>query len=920
MAMTGGTAKLVHTGYGNGNSSFPIKLYVYYKSSQSIANNQSTVTCGMYVVTPGTDWDIGPWTDSYGSYVGTSSLTFNGSIPNFEGTRWLVENKSFTVTHDSEGKGSATIYWKWGVYSSWGGFVKPSGSFTIDLPTIARASEPTLSASSVTMLGDVTITTNRKSSSFTHDLTYKFNGYEGTIATGVGASYKWTVPDLVSKIPNKSSGTCTIYCKTKSGSTVVGTKSVTLTLNIPAKSTPSASASTVQMGTSVNIYTNRKSSAYTHTLSYAVGDASGTIDTDVEAGKAWTPPKSLAAYTECNTSAICTITCKTYNGTLLVGTATSQIILTVPSATVPTLSASSIVLGNSITINTPREVDCYEHDISYSLKAKGSSTVAFSKDFSGAVQESYEWTPSLALLAPTIPSATEGIITLTCETRFKDSTTIVGTEYVSFAITVPNNSTTKPKVTMTLTPVHDLSSAFSSVYVQGKSKVKVSYVASSDYSTIASYETEILGATSKTNPYTSSLLSNEGTVTIVGKVTDARGYSTEKTVDIEVIPYSRPRITPSENQTKIICVRGNSDGNADPGGVRLLIKIGRKYSKVVSAGSQKNFCALSYQYKTDAQGDDEYSDPITLLERTATTDYVSVNLPNVVSSNTTAYNIKLVAEDDVGETDTVIITVPTAFVTWHSPVGGHGFTLGGYHDPSKYDVFDCMFDAEFEGNVQGKVLGMGALPEIPENADVNDYKEFGTYAVLSNAIAKTIANLPTESAGTFRVWSANGRGPTTSGNYIYIMQEYIPYDNYASYRRTVSLQGDSWEYGDWKVISGCDAIHSQGTTDGWYWRKFANGTAECWRRVSQTVDIDATWSSMYIGDCEEVVFPFAFASAPICNATVESGMALTLVSWQGTAGSGTTTATKPASLRVARFGAATGVNLIIAYHAIGRWK
>lgn len=691
-----------------------------------------------------------------------------------------------------------------------------SAKITVTLPMIATASVPTVSASSVTMLDEVTINTNRQSSSFTHDLTYKFNGFEGTIATGVGASYKWTVPDLVSKISGKSSDTCTIYCKTKSGTTVIGTKSVTLTLNIPAKSTPSASASTVQMGTSVDIYTNRKSTAYTHTLTYEMGTASGTIKEGVEGGRTWTPDKSLAEHTGKKTSAICTITCKTYNGTLLVGTATSQIVLTVPSATVPTLSASSIVLGNPITIFTPREVDCYEHDISYTLKAKGSSTVALSKDFNGAVQESYEWTPSITLLAPAIPSATEGTITITCTTRFKDSTTEIGSETASFNITVPNNSTTKPKVNMILTPVHSLASAFSEVYVQGKSKVKISYEASSEFSTIASYKTEILGVTSKANPYTSAVLSNEGVVTIKGTVTDARGYSTEKTVDIEVISYSRPRITPSEGSNTIICTRCNSDGKVDPGGVYLLVKIGRKYSKVVS-DSQKNFCKISYQYKTDAQGEDEYSDSVELLAKTATSDYVTKTLGGIVSSNTTAYNIRIIAEDDVGESDVVTITVPTAFVTFHSPPGGHGFTLGGYHDPSKVDVFDCWFDAEFHGTVSG--------------------------------------------------------------------------------------------------------LFEQGEKDGWYWRKYADGIAECWRRVkNEARDISTAFGSMFYGNCDEVTFPFSFYSAPVVNATVESGTALSLLSWQGTDGNGTTTAIKPASYRVIRPTSITGASFTIAYHAIGRWK
>ena len=919
------------------DAGFNYYIVLYAKTAGDVSTGKHQVSVQMYLASPDDTSFYGYYTNGSVSVAGTSAFSWsNQQNPNkawsseaftAEGItykRWvLLREGSVTVNTGYGVDKDVGISTSWnrcdisGSRPSWLPYTTNiGGSVTVTLPMIASASVPNVSAGSVVMKETVTIYTNRSSSSLTHDLTYSFGGSTGTIGTGVGESCKWTVPDLVSKIPGKRSGTCTITCNTKSGSTVIGTKTVTLTLTIPAQSTPSASASTVQMGTSVDIYTNRKSSAYIHKLTYKVGSNSGTIDTGVEGGRKWTPPKNLASYTGNETSAVCTIKCETYNGSLVVGTSTTQIILTVPDATVPTLSANSIVLGKPITINTPREVSCYEHWFTYTLKAEGSSTVVFSKAFEGPIQTSYEWTPSLALLAPKIPSATNGTITLTCETRFKDSSTVVGTsDPISFSITVPDNSTTKPKVTMTATAVD---TPLSGVYVAGKSKVKVSYTASSDYSTIESYYTELLNAKSSANPYTSAVLANAGTVAIIGKVTDARGYVTTKNASIEVIDYRRPRITPGEGKSSIVCTRCNSGGTVDPGGVYLLIQIGRKYSKVVSNGTQKNFCKLSYQWKTDAQDDSAYSDPVVLLARTATSDYVSKTLSGIVTSNTTAYNIRLIAEDDVGETDTVTITVPTAFVTFHAPVGGHGFSLGGYHDPSKVDVFDCRFAAEFQGNVSGRVLGLGALPEIPENADINDYKEFGSFAVRKTLTAATLNNCPSEKAGTLRVWSSNGAGKT-SEDYAYIIQEYINYDNSGTWRRCIQIPsaGGVWQYGEWK----CVADYADGVTGNWYWRKYSDGTAECWARVRNAArDVVTQFGSMYYANCDEVTFPFSFYSAPVVNATVESGTALILMSWQGTSGNGTATATKPASYRVVRPTTITGAAFTIAYHAIGRWK
>lgn len=145
MAMTGGTAKLVHTGYLNYGSGPAMNLYVYYKHSQDIATNTSTVWVGMYFTITNRYWDIGTWTDFGGSYLGnSSSMGFSYTVPaNTTGTRWIVENKSFKVNHNAEGKATATIYWRWGVNSTWGQFSKPSGSFNITLPTIPRQAKLT---------------------------------------------------------------------------------------------------------------------------------------------------------------------------------------------------------------------------------------------------------------------------------------------------------------------------------------------------------------------------------------------------------------------------------------------------------------------------------------------------------------------------------------------------------------------------------------------------------------------------------------------------------------------------------------------------------------------------------------------------------------------------------------------------------
>lgn len=238
MAMIGGTAVHVKTGYANGSTSLPIYLYVYYRTTQNIANNQSTVYCGMYV-TFSFNGHIGSWTDGTGSnsYVGTTSNTFDGDIPYIGGssgaTHWLVENKTFTVNHNIDGTGSTTIYWKWNVNSSWGGYVQPSGSFTISLPTIPRASG--VSATAGYIDSPLTISISRHSTAFTHTLTYSFGSASGTIATKTGeTSLSWTPPiELCRQIPSALQGECTITCDTYNGSTKIGSNTAKVNIMVP---------------------------------------------------------------------------------------------------------------------------------------------------------------------------------------------------------------------------------------------------------------------------------------------------------------------------------------------------------------------------------------------------------------------------------------------------------------------------------------------------------------------------------------------------------------------------------------------------------------------------------------------------------------------------------------------------------------
>ena len=226
--------------------------FSWWQVSQSVANNKTVIGWDLKLVagssgrissTASKDWSV---TVNGTNYSGTNTVGVNNNA-----TKTLASGQT-TITHNADGTKSFSYSFsqEFGITFSGSTIGTKSGSGTGTLNTIPRATTPTLSASSVNMGASVTINTPRASSSFTHDLAYKFAGSSYvTIKTGVGTSYAWTVPDLASEIPNATSGTVTIRCITKNGSTTIGTKTVLLTAKVPTSVVPTISSVAVAEAT-----------------------------------------------------------------------------------------------------------------------------------------------------------------------------------------------------------------------------------------------------------------------------------------------------------------------------------------------------------------------------------------------------------------------------------------------------------------------------------------------------------------------------------------------------------------------------------------------------------------------------------------------------------------------------------------------
>lgn len=277
----------IHSGYSIINGSFSgtattkLGCWMEYKVvSQSVENNTSTIRFYIFIANVAASGGYHIYCNNYDqTNRGSMTVKANGStvytrqkrgfatdlIPtasdyttqyqtpygSAEGTKFLTvmtdnadtETAGYgtcVIQHNADGTGSVTL--SWNADCSFANSLKLiTGSATVTLPTIPRATTP--SVGTLTMGSQSTITLSQASSSFTHTLRYQVGSASGTIVSKTSStSVNWRPSvTLANQAPNSTTAVGTLYCDTYSGKTLIGTKSVSITLNVPESIVPSAS-------------------------------------------------------------------------------------------------------------------------------------------------------------------------------------------------------------------------------------------------------------------------------------------------------------------------------------------------------------------------------------------------------------------------------------------------------------------------------------------------------------------------------------------------------------------------------------------------------------------------------------------------------------------------------------------------------
>lgn len=384
----------------------------------------------------------------------------------------------------------------------------------------------------------------------------------------------------------------------------------------------------------------------------------------------------------------------------------------IPRPTTPTLSATSVNMGSTVTISMPRADSGFTHDLAYSFA--GDSYVAIT---TGA-GTSYTWT--VPDLASKIPSATSGTVTIRCIT--KDGSTTIGTKTVTMTAKVPTTVVPTISAVATAETVTGLATQFGA-FVQSKSKIKVTITAAgAKGSTIKSYSTTFQGKTYTGSSFTTEVPASSGSLSLVTTVTDSRGRTTKKTTTITVVAYAVPKVS------KFSAYRVDETGAAQEDGIYAMIV----YSYTAAAVGNKNTATMKVEWKKST---DTSWDSTPLLSSTSLAAAATTRVTSPTFSTDNQYDIRITVTDWFDTTVTYTTTLPTGAVILDFSADGKGLGIGKVSEQD---------GVEFGWDIVNQIKNMGSLAGQYRTHD-GLLLQWGTVTITPTA------DTPTSAAVTFPI-------------------------------------------------------------------------------------------------------------------------------------------------------------------------
>ena len=218
----------------------------------------------------------------------------------------------------------------------------------------------------------------------------------------------------------------------------------------------------------------------------------------------------------------------------------------------------------------------------------------------------------------------------------------------------------------------------------------------------------------------------------------------------------------------------------------------------------------------------------------------------------------------------------------------------------------------------------------------------GSFGAVTNTL--TIQHRFKQDDRNFTEWKTFSKAPTISGNTYTLSSSFTGMNYLSSYTfefrvfdkletitksKTVkTIPVYDWSDSDFNFnvpvsINGVelDYIVEEGEKDGWTYRKWSSGNAECWKILEFTTTINTSFGSLYCGNATpRQNYPFAFVQKPVEQVTLQSGETQAFL-YAEASGYGVNGTNASAMYNVFRPGAiADSKTFYLSFYVCGKWK
>lgn len=462
---------------------------------------------------------------------------------------------------------------------------------------------------------------------------------------------------------------------------------------------------------------------------------------------------------------------------------------TIPRASTPSVVGGlELVPGTTYTINTNRASSGFTHTLQYNFGSVGLTTIAT------GIGTSTTWTPPVSLLNE-IPNAVRGYGALRLITY--SGGTQVGIKDIQYYLNVPSSyvptigSVTHEEATPGI-------SANVGKYVKGLTTLNTAITnpAGVAGSTISSQKIEILNSSGTVLQAVNAgsgvtlPLSQSGTLTVKGTVTDSRGRIASKSVTIGVLDYGPPVLTAISVQ------RALSSGVVDEDeGTYLRVNIKAAISSLVN-GTERN--AMNYRISTRP-----YEGTTWTQKSAGALSGTSVDTYKVVGTYSVTQSFEVLVEvyDDFA-TSAVVITVPVAAVFMHWD-GSLGVGIGKFREQGALDVagdiysrgFIVLSAGDFATDAEANQGVITNKPVTPANIKTRHAQFTGSFTLQNAGSGPTDINTPTRDLTyttdqTFAAPTVGGVTVAEPGAYLV---DFSIYNNASPVGSITRMFGSIWD-------------------------------------------------------------------------------------------------------------------------------